>query len=343
MNEYNGTGCPLPMKKAEISICLLVLCCATIAYPQQVNSVTAKRDTSFTVWSAYQKIRKQFPDAHIVEPWLSSLVTGEYNLVYCRQKGRDLHLDAFYPEKESRGQLRPAVLLIHGGGWRSGDRSQHSPMAQRLAEAGYVAVTAEYRLSTEAQYPAAVHDLKAAIRWLRANARPYGIDTNRIATLGFSAGGQLAALLGATGNVPALEGAGCHQGHSSAVQAVVDIDGLLAFDHPESGEGDDSKATSAATYWFGGSKSQTLALWHEASALTYADRQTAPILVINSSVDRMHAGRDDMLKQLTARGIYSEVHTFPEAPHVFPLFHPWFEPTMAYTIAFLNKVFAAKR
>jgi pectinesterase len=274
---------------------------------------------------------------------LSSVVREENNLVYCRQNGRDLHLDAFYPEKATREQLRPAVLLIHGGGWRSGDRSQHIPMAQRLAEAGYVAVTAEYRLSTEAQYPAAVHDLKAAIRWLRANARQYGIDTNRIATLGFSAGGQLAALLGATGNEPALEGAGCYQGHSSAVQAVVDIDGLLAFDHPESGEGDDTKSTSAATYWFGGPKAETLALWHEASPLTYADRQTAPLLLINSSVDRMHAGRDDMLKQLTARGIYSEVHTFPEAPHVFPLFHPWFEPTMAYTITFLDKVLAAKR
>jgi pectinesterase len=331
------------MRKAGVLIWLLVSGCATIAFSQQANGITAKRDTSFTVWSAYQKIRKQFPDARIVEPWLSSLVTSEYNLMYCRQNGRDLHLDAFYPEKATREQLRPAVLLIHGGGWRSGDRSQHIPMAQRLAEAGYVAVTAEYRLSTEAQYPAAVHDLKAAIRWLRANARQYGIDTNRIATLGFSAGGQLAALLGATGNVPALEGPDCYQGHSSAVQAVVDIDGLLAFDHPESGEGDDTKSTSAATYWFGGPKAETLALWHEASPLTYADRQTAPLLLINSSVDRMHAGRDDMLKQLTARGIYSEVHTFPEAPHVFPLFHPWFEPTMAYTITFLDKVLTAKR
>ncbi len=338
------------MRKAELLICLLVLGCTTVAYSQQVNGIIGKRDTSFTVWSSYQKIRKQFPDARLVESVVPPGVTAETNLVYCRQNGRDLHLDAFYPTKASRGQLRPAVLLIHGGGWRSGDRSQHEPMAQRLAAAGYVAVTPEYRLSTEAQYPAAVHDLKAAIRWLRANARQYGIDTNRIATLGFSAGGQLAALLGATGNpatagqaLPTLEGAGCHQGHSTAVQAVVDIDGLLAFDHPESGEGDDRKSTSAATYWFGGPKAQTLALWHEASALTYADRQTAPIVVINSSVDRMHAGRDDLLKQLTARGIYSEVHTFPEAPHVFPLFHPWFEPTMAYTITFLNKVLAAKR
>ncbi|WP_375444428.1 alpha/beta hydrolase fold domain-containing protein [uncultured Fibrella sp.] len=321
-----------------VSLC----CCGTTAFSQSVNGLTGKRDTSFTTWGSYQKIKGRFPDVRFVSTTLPAGVTARMDLVYCRQNGRELHLDAFYPTKTTSRQLRPAVLLIHGGGWRSGDRSQHVPMAQQLAAAGYVAVTAEYRLSTEAQYPAAVHDLKAAIRWLRANARQYAIDTNRIATLGFSAGGQLAALLGASGNVPALEGTDCNQRHSTAVQAVVDMDGLLAFDHPESGEGDDSKSTSAATYWFGGPKAQTLALWHEASALTYAKQQTAPILFINSSVDRMHAGRDDLRRELTARGIYSEVHTFPDAPHVFCLFHPWFEPTMAYTITFLNKVLKAK-
>ncbi|WP_229369905.1 alpha/beta hydrolase [Fibrivirga algicola] len=332
------------MRKTRFLFWMLCLCCCTtIAVSQSVSGITGKPDTSFTVWGSYQKIKTKFPEARFVEATLPAGVAASMNLVYCQLQGRALHLDAFYPTKTSRRQLRPAVLLIHGGGWRSGDRSQHIPMAQKLAAAGYVAVTAEYRLSTEAQYPAAVHDLKAALRWLRANARQYGIDTTRIATLGFSAGGQLAALLGATSNVPALEGTGCHRGQSTAVQAVVDLDGLLAFDHPESGEGDDRKATSAATYWFGGPKTQTLASWHEASALTYANRQTAPILFINSSVDRMHAGRDDMRRLLEARGIYSEVHTFPEAPHVFCLFHPWFEPTMAYTITFLNNVFKMAR
>ncbi|WP_229379888.1 alpha/beta hydrolase [Fibrella forsythiae] len=307
-----------------------------------MNGLTGKRDTSFTTWSAYRKLAKQYPDARIVEPVLLPGVTAQMNVVYCNRSGRDLHLDAFYPAKADRKELRPAVLIIHGGGWRSGDRSQHIPMAQRLAAAGYVAVTAEYRLSTEALYPAAVHDLKAVIRWLRATAGQYAIDTNRIATIGFSAGGQLAALLGASANVPALEGEGCYQGHSSKVQAIVDIDGVLAFDHPESGEGDDSKSTSAATYWFGGPKTQTLDRWHEASALTYAGQQTAPILFLNSSVDRMHAGRDDLRRELAARGIYTEMHTFPDAPHIFCLLQPWFEPTMAFISQFLNKALAVK-
>ncbi|MEZ0484349.1 alpha/beta hydrolase fold domain-containing protein [Fibrella aquatica] len=330
---------------------LVSLCCfTTLATAQPVSGLTNRRDTSFTTWGAYQKLKKTFPEARIVEPVTPDGVTASMNLVYCSQNGRDLHLDAFYPTKFQRRALRPAVLVIHGGGWRSGDRSQHIPLAQRLAAAGYVAVTVEYRLSTEALYPAAVHDLKSAVRWLRANAKTYAIDTARIAAVGFSAGGQLAALMGATGNpaargkaAPALEGEGCHQEASTAIQAVVDLDGLLAFDHPESGEGDDSKSTSAATYWFGGPKTEKLAQWHEASALTYVHLQTAPILFINSSVDRMHAGRDDLRKQLSKRGIYSEEHTFPEAPHIFCLLHPWFEPTLNYTITFLDKVFRVKR
>ena len=230
-------------------------------------------------------------------------------------------------------------MIIHGGGWRSGNRMQHYPLAQRLADLGYVCFTPEYRLSTEALYPAAVYDLKAALRWIHANAKKYNVDTNKIAVLGFSAGGELAALLGTTVGNPKFEGKECNSNYSSSVQAIVDLDGTLSFVHPESGEGDDSKRTSAATYWFGYSKKDKPKLWEEASPLTYVSRNTPPTLFINSSVERMHAGRTDYLKVLSENGIYSEVKTFSDAPHSFPLFDPWFEPTVKYTDAFLKKVF----
>ncbi|WP_336727974.1 alpha/beta hydrolase [Paraflavisolibacter sp. H34] len=99
-----------------------------------------------------------------------------------------MHLDAFTPA--IRKKRTPAVLIVHGGAWRSGYRTQHIPLAQRLALLGYAAFTVEYRLSTEALYPAAVRDLKA-IKWLRGHAAAFGIDTGKIALLGFSAGGQL--------------------------------------------------------------------------------------------------------------------------------------------------------
>jgi len=205
-----------------------------------------------------------------------------------------------------------------------------------------VCFTPEYRLSTEALYPAAVYDLKSAVRWVRNNAKKYNVDQNKIAVLGFSAGGELAAFLGVTAGNQKFEGSECNLKTSSLVNAIVDLDGTLSFVHPESGEGDDTKRTSAATYWFGYSKKDNPKVWEEASPLTYVSNHTPPTLFINSSVDRMHAGRTDFLKVLDENHIYSEVKTFSDAPHSFPLFDPWFEPTVKFTDQFLKKVFALK-
>jgi pectinesterase len=118
--------------------------------------------------------------------------------------------------------------------------------------------------------------------------------------LGYSAGGELAAFMGTTNGIAEFEGKDCNIKSSSNVQAVIDIDGILAFIHPESGEGDDSKRISAATNWFGYSKSDNPELWVKGSPLTYAGKNTPPTLFINSGVDRMHAGRPTILKSWTS-------------------------------------------
>ncbi|MBO3269560.1 alpha/beta hydrolase [Hymenobacter defluvii] len=320
---------------------VLVLGLLLASWASRAQTPTLARDTSFTVYSALAKARKTDPTITLAQPVVPATIHSQTNVPYCTASGRALQLDVFYPKARRRGGY-PAVLLIHGGGWRSGDRSQHVPMAQQLAARGFVAVTAEYRLSTEAPYPAAVLDLKAAVRWMRAHAREYHLNPKQIASWGFSAGGQLAALVGTTNEETRFDSLACNTGYSSQVQAIVDVDGILAFIHPESGEGDDRKSISAATYWFGSSKTERPALWRQASALTYVGPRTPPTLFLNSSVDRMHAGRDDMMQQLSQFNIYHEVHTFPDAPHPFPLFNPWFAPTLDYTVAFLNKVFSRK-
>ena len=230
--------------------------------------------------------------------------------------------------------------MIHGGGWRSGNRTQHWPLAESLAHLGYVCFTPEYRLSTEALFPAGVYDIKAAIRWVKANASTYTIDTSKIVIAGFSAGGELAAFMGTTGNMPLFEGGECNTGFNTHVNGVIDIDGTLSFVHPESGEGIDSIGRiSAGTYWFGYNKKQNYGMWVVASPLTYVSAETPPTLFLNSSVARMHAGRDDYIKLLKGYDTYTEVHGFDDAPHSFPLFDPWFDPMLQYIDGFLKKVF----
>ena len=329
--------------KTSIKLFFLFFCFtakihAQISQTPSLKGITNVRDTSYSNDSALKNTLKTNPNASLVPEKTFDNVTEERNIVYANTGTRDLQLDTFYPKTKTK-KLRSAILIIHGGGWRTGNRTQHIPLAQKLASLGYVTFTAEYRLSTEALYPAAVHDLKAAVRWIRANARKYGIDTNKIASVGFSAGGQLSALIGNTNNMAQFEGNIGDLNHSSKINAIVDIDGILAFIHPESGEGNDKKSTSAATYWFGFGKDQNPELWHEASALTHAGKNSPPTLFLNSSVDRMHAGRTDYQAKLAQFGIYSEVHTFENSPHSFCLFSPWFEPTVAYIDIFLKKVF----
>ncbi|MGV3706701.1 MAG: alpha/beta hydrolase fold domain-containing protein [Arcticibacter sp.] len=317
------------------------LLCASVSMAQSTKGLTGKPDTSYSTYSAFRSTAKQYPDIRIVREKKFPSVKESRGLVYCRVGKRDLRIDAFQPAKK-RSSGYPAVLIVHGGGWRSGNRTQHIPLAQHLADAGFASFTVEYRLSTEALYPAAVHDVKAALRWMRANAKKFNIDSSKIAITGFSAGGELAAFVGTTSGMARFEVGECNRSQSSDVQAIVDIDGTLSFVHPESGEGDDRKSTSAATYWFGYGKAENPDLWKDASPLTHAANNKAPVLFLNSSVERMHAGRDDFRKVLNANGVYSEVFTFENSPHSFCLFEPWFDPTVQHITRFLNQVFAKK-
>ena len=302
---------------------------------EQTDRSEIPRDTSFTIFSAADKIKKQYPDAWLVLPKMPESIVVKSNLVYAQYGRRALHLDIFRPNKK---QPLPTGVLIHGGGWRTGDRTQGVPIAEQLAANGYVAVTVEYRLSIEALYPAAVFDLKAAVRWLRAHSSEYFIDTTKIAVLSCSAGGHLEALLGTTNDERKFEGEGGNASHSSAVQAVVDIDGILDFADPaESGKDTIPGKPSAGSYWFGGPLIEKRELWIEASPLVHVSTKSAPIAFINSSLDRFHAGRDAMIAKLNYFGIYSEVHSVPDTPHTFWFFHPWFDPTCDFALTFLNK------
>ncbi len=131
--------------------------------------------------------------AHAQEPVLQK------NVEYSNPDHQHLQLDIALPQTGA-GPF-PAVLCIHGGGFRAGTRDGYDGLCRKLAAAGYVAATVTYRLAPKYQFPAAIYDVKAAVRWLRANAKRYHIDPDRIGVTGGSAGGHLAQFLGVTAGV----------------------------------------------------------------------------------------------------------------------------------------------
>jgi pectinesterase len=326
------------MLRSCFAVLFLFFSLAVYSQAKHVDGSSNDPDTSYTTWSAFVNTRKTNPEIRIVPELKSKEIVEKRGIQYITAK-YIRWTDAFYPAGKSK-KKHPAIVIIHGGGWRSGNPQQHHPLAQHLAARGYACFTPSYALSTYAQYPQAIYDLKWFLRWLVIHANKYHVDTNKIAVLGFSAGGELAAFLATTIGDPKFEGNNYTKEtpKPAPIHALVDIDGTLSFTHPETGEGDDSKKISAATYWLGYSKKDSLALWNEASPLTHVGAHTPPALFINSGVARMHAGREDFIKVLNRYNIYSEVKTFENAPHSFCLFDPWFQPTVNYIDDFLKRV-----
>lgn len=297
-------------------------------------------DSSYSVSNVYKQIHKEFPYAVPAKDSLPAGVTAHRNLVYTTLQQtafgkRELHLDVFTPTAKG---TYPALIMIHGGGWRSGTRSMQVPMAQMLAAKGFVTIPVEYQLSLEAKYPAAVYNIKSAIRWVKANAAKYNIDTNRIAVSGCSAGGQLASLVGMTNNVQQFEGDHGNNTAGSTVKAIVDIDGVLDFLAPSS-LNLERKPNSPDIEWLGGSFAEKPLIWKEASAIYWAKPTTAlPVLFLNSGYSRFHAGQDELIGMMNEWGLYTQVHKFNVMVHPFWLFHPWVDETVDVTAAFLTKV-----
>ncbi len=329
------------MRKKKIIILLflpIVLAAQTITFIDGIP-----KDTSFTLQGEIKKIQKDYPQAVPVEFMKSENVILHENMVYSRIGKRNLHIDLFTPLNKNV-QKRIAVIIIHGGGWRTGDKKMEWPAANYLASKGLVAATVEYRLSPEAKYPAGIFDLKNSIKWIKSNAGEFCIDTNKIVVYGCSAGGQLAALLGTTNGLGKFEDDSLSSKHTSNVHAVVDVDGIVDFTHPaESNKDADPAKPSAGKAWFGVSFNEQPSKWIEASPINYVNSKTPPFIFINSSQDRFHAGRDYMIEKLNHYNIISEVRTIKNTPHTFWLFEPWFNEVMFHSVNFIEKIFGIKK
>ncbi|MBW6534038.1 MAG: alpha/beta hydrolase [Mariniphaga sp.] len=320
------------------SFLILLFLLPVIVYGQTPKN-DFPRDTSFSVRSAGENIKKEFPNAMAVKEFQGLKIKSEKDVVYRAFKNRELHADLFYPDKTLDKKI-PAIILIHGGGWASGNKSHLVPMAQMLAAHSFFTATVEHRLSPEAKYPAAITDLKTFVKWVKTNAEKYYTDTTKIAVLGCSSGATLATLLGTIGQNPKFNSHKLEENISDKVHAIINIDGIVDFTDPaESGKDDDPNKPSAGARWFGYTFKQNPEVWVEASPLTYVNNETPPTLFINSSIPRFHAGRDEFTGILQQNGIYFEIHTIENTPHPFWLFHPWFDETWPLITQFLTRVF----
>ncbi len=206
-------------------------------------------------------------------------VREELNVVYGHAGGEDLQLDLFAP-KDVPGPF-PALVILHGGGWSKGSHELFRPIAAGFAAHGYVAATVGYRFAPRHKFPAQIQDVKCAVRWLRANAQRYPIDSERIGTLGFSAGGHLALLLGMTEAKDGLEGDGGNAGQSSSVQAVINVSGPTDLTRP----GWSPPIEGVIADLLGGSRQQMPGVYWAASPLAYVHRGAPPVLTIHGTED----------------------------------------------------------
>ena len=241
-------------------------------------------------------------------------VAFEPNMEFANPDGQHLQLDMARP-KNGDGPF-PAIVCIHGGGFRAGSRQGYDGLCIRLAEQGYVAVTVSYRLAPKYQFPAAIHDTKAAVRWLRANAKKFKIDPERIGVTGGSAGGHLAQFLGVTGDVRQFEGDGGNPDQSSRVACVVNYYGPSDF---TKSYGKSVDAAQVLPLWLGGDLDQARQKHITASPLYWVTPNAAPTLCIHGTEDKYVAHEQAvwLIDRLKAANVEAELLTLPGAGHGF--------------------------
>jgi acetyl esterase/lipase len=218
-------------------------------------------------------------------------------------------LDLYLPKERKTDKPLPLIAYIHGGAWLGGDKRGAGGQVVRFAASGeYVAASIGYRLSGDAVWPAQIHDCKAAIRWLRANASEYGIDPERIGVMGSSAGGHLVAMLGTSGGVTELEGdLGDADDQSSRVTCVVDeygpADMLTIGDFPS--QLDHKSANSPESRLIGGAILENREAARSASPVAYISKDDPPFLIIHGSNDQVvpYHQSVELDEQLTTAGV----------------------------------------
>jgi len=253
----------------------------------------------------------------------TKLGTQEANIPYHNVDGQALTMDVYYP---SSGGPWAGLVFVHGGGWTEGDKA---PLPVVPTQAGFLVVSINYRLYPAYRFPAMIEDVKCAIRWLRAHAAELNLDTRRIALIGHSAGGHLAALAGLADESVGWDN-GPHPEQSSQVQAVVEMSGPADLRSSYPSWVNDLKASVF------GEKGMV-----SGSPVHYARKNAPPFLIVHGEKDDVMPVEQAVLlhQALTQAGASSQLIILKNAGHGFEaiggVVTPSFEEAFGRVLAFL--------
>jgi hypothetical protein len=278
-------------------------------------------------------------------------VSYTQNITYSQPIGKmneniKLEMDIIKPETNKK---LPAVLFVTGGGFIMGPKSNYLQQRLQIAEAGYVVASIEYRKVPTGIFPEPLEDVKSAIRYLRANADKYGIDKNKIAIMGESAGGYLSAITGTTNGYKQFD-KGDNLNQSSDVQAAIDIYGLsdlttvgedfskeIQEAHKSPAAPEALWVNGVALFEKGGSINSNPEKAKAANPMTYISKNTPPFLLLHGDKDQLvsPSQTEKLHKALVAKGIDSTRYVVKDAAHGGEY---WVQPeVMKVIIDFLDK------
>jgi len=323
----NGFPPPVPNPKVETKIELVendqgLLVRSEKSYQEARDHVARYLEDTYL-----KKLREHYPKQKDVvvkvprRPSDEGLLIHE-DLIYARWGKRAMVLDLYVPV-EHAGPL-PVVVWVHGGGWRWGSHRNYRSAAMKLSKQGFATACVEYRLAGEATFPAAVYDVKAAVRWLRASAAKYDLDPRRIGITGGSAGGNIAVLTAVTFGDKRFEGPGNHLDQSSDIQCVVSLYGAMGW---------------TARQWAGSHQPPELHRETTPDFHIFNGSPLPPILFLNEwdrRADRRWGAATMQWIDENKKDHTAELRLF-DAPHAFIHFEPHQDQAVRILAAFFHK------